>query len=85
MDDTLDDMLRLRLDIAYDGTDFTADDVAYSMNRVINEEDPSYATGHAYMLSNFNEFEVVDADARRIKRLRVRLKAGADAPAAAAE
>lgn len=32
-----------------------------------------------------HEFEVVDADARRIKRLRIRLKAGADAPAAAAE
>ena len=32
-----------------------------------------------------HEFEVVDADARRIKRLRIRLNAGADAPAAAAE
>ena len=32
-----------------------------------------------------HEFEVIDADARRIKRLRIRLKASADAPAAAAE
>ncbi len=32
-----------------------------------------------------HEFEVIDADARRIKRLRIRLRAGADAPAAAAE
>ena len=32
-----------------------------------------------------HEFEVVDADARRIKRLRVRLAAGAGAPAEAAE
>ncbi len=32
-----------------------------------------------------HEFEVVDADARRIKRLRVRLSPGPDAPAAAAE
>ena len=31
-----------------------------------------------------HEFEVIDADARRIKRLRIRLNAGADAPAAAA-
>ena len=30
-----------------------------------------------------HEFEVVDADARRIKRLRVRLDAGADSAAAA--
>jgi magnesium and cobalt transporter len=30
-----------------------------------------------------HEFEVVDADARRIKRLRVRLAAGADVAAAA--
>lgn len=54
----------------HDGSPFTAEDVAYSMNRVINEEDPSYATGHAYMLSNFNEFEVVDELTVRVETKR---------------
>ncbi|MFO1142123.1 MAG: hemolysin family protein [Amaricoccus sp.] len=43
------------------------------------------ARGEVVAHPDGHEFEVVDADARRIKRLRVRLKAGADAPAAAAE
>ncbi|MFO1208317.1 MAG: transporter associated domain-containing protein [Amaricoccus sp.] len=43
------------------------------------------APGEVVMHPDGHEFEVVDADARRIKRLRARLKAAADAPAAAAE
>ena len=43
------------------------------------------ARGEVVAHPDGHEFEIVDADARRIKRLRVRLKAGADAPAAAAE
>ncbi len=41
--------------------------------------------GEVVLHPDGHEFEVVDADARRIKRLRVRLAAGAGAPAAAAE
>lgn len=44
----------------HDGTDLTADDVVYSMNRVIEEEDPSYVVAHSYLLSNFTKFEAVD-------------------------
>ena len=43
------------------------------------------ARGEVVAHPDGHEFEVVDADARRIKRLRVRLHAGADAAAAAAE
>ena len=43
------------------------------------------ARGEVVSHPDGHEFEVVDADARRIKRLRVRLDAGADAAAAAAE
>jgi peptide/nickel transport system substrate-binding protein len=39
----------------------TAEDVAYSLNRVIAEEDPAYVTAHSYLLANFREFEVTDA------------------------
>ncbi|WP_368654181.1 ABC transporter substrate-binding protein [Ornithinibacillus sp. 4-3] len=53
--------LKLRADVKFhDGTTMTAEDVAYSLNRVINEEDPSYATSHAYLLANIEEAEVVD-------------------------
>lgn len=53
--------IKLRQDVQFhDGTTMDADDVAYSLNRVINEEDPSYATAHSYLLSNFAEFEVID-------------------------
>lgn len=45
----------------HDGSAMTADDVAYSLNRVIAEEDPSYLTTKSYLLSNFKEFEVIDA------------------------
>lgn len=53
--------IKLRPDVQFhDGTTMDAEDVAYSLNRVINEEDPSYATAHSYLLSNFEEFEVID-------------------------
>ncbi len=44
----------------HDGTTMNADDVVYSMNRVINQEDASYATSHSYLLGNFDRFEAVD-------------------------
>ena len=44
----------------HDGTTMNADDVVYSMNRVINQEDASYATSHSYLLGNFERFEAVD-------------------------
>src|SRR5690606_7764467 len=44
----------------HDGSAFTADDVAYSMNRVINLEDPSWGTAYGYLLKNFTSFEAVD-------------------------
>lgn len=60
----LDDLtweIKLRPDVKFhDGTVMDAEDIAYSLNRVINEEDPSYATTHSYLLSNFEEFEVID-------------------------
>lgn len=43
-----------------DGTTMDADDVCYSMNRVINNEDASYQTANSYLLSNFEKFEAVD-------------------------
>ena len=44
----------------HDGTTMDAEDVEYSMNRVINQEDASYATTHSYLLGNFEKFEAVD-------------------------
>lgn len=44
----------------HDGTTMNAEDVVYSMNRVINQEDASYATAHNYLLKNFEKFEAVD-------------------------
>lgn len=44
----------------HDGTTMDAEDVCYSMNRVINDESPDYATVHSYLLANFEKFEVVD-------------------------
>ena len=44
----------------HDGTTMDAEDVVYSMNRVINQEDASYATAHSYLLGNFDRFEKVD-------------------------
>lgn len=53
--------INLRPDVKFhDGSTLTAEDVAYSLNRVIAEEDPSYATSHSYLLSNFETFEVID-------------------------
>lgn len=53
--------IKLRSDVLFhDGTTMDAEDVAYSLNRVIQEEDPSYATTHSYLLSNFDNFEVID-------------------------
>lgn len=53
--------IKLRPNVKFhDGTTMNAEDVAYSLNRVINEEDPSYATAHSYLLSNFETFEVMD-------------------------
>lgn len=52
---------QLRTDaVFHDGSTMTAEDVAYSMNRVIAEKDPSYVTAHAYLLSNCESFDVVD-------------------------
>lgn len=51
----------LRDDVTFhDDTPFTADDVVYSMNRVIKKEDPSYATAYAYLLANVTEFTAID-------------------------
>lgn len=44
----------------HDGSDLSAEDVAYSMNRVIELEDPSYATARSYLLANFTGFEATD-------------------------
>lgn len=44
----------------HDGSTMTADDVAYSMNRIINEDDPSYMQTHTFLLSNFSSFEAQD-------------------------
>lgn len=44
----------------HDGTTMDAEDVCYSMNRVINQEQADYLTAYSYLLSNFEKFEVVD-------------------------
>ena len=44
----------------HDGTVMDAEDVCYSMNRVINDESPDYATVPSYLLANFEKFEAVD-------------------------
>lgn len=53
--------IKLRDDVVFhDGSALDAEDVCYSLNRVINEEDASYATTHSYLLANFEKFEAVD-------------------------
>ncbi len=53
--------IKLRPDVKFhDGSAFTAEDVAYSMNRVIELEDPKYSTAKSYLFSNFVNFEVID-------------------------
>jgi peptide/nickel transport system substrate-binding protein len=50
--------IKLRPNVKFhDGTDMTAEDAAYSLNRVIAEEDPAYVTSHNYLLANFKNFE----------------------------
>lgn len=44
----------------HDGTIMDAEDVCYSMNRVINQEKADYLTAYSYLLSNFEKFEAVD-------------------------
>lgn len=44
----------------HDGTTLDAEDVCYSMNRVINQEKADYLTAYSYLLSNFEKFEAVD-------------------------
>jgi len=52
---------RLRPDVIFhDGTIMTAEDVAYSMNRIIQRLDASYANLHSTFLANFEKFEVID-------------------------
>lgn len=53
--------IKLRPNVKFhDGSTLTAEDVAYSLNRVIDEIDPSYVTSHNYLLANFEKFEVID-------------------------
>ena len=45
----------------HDGSILDAEDVCYSMNRVINQENADYLTAYSYLLSNFEKFEAVDS------------------------
>lgn len=52
---------KLRANVKFhDGTTMDAEDVCYSMNRVINQEQADYLTAYSYLLSNFEKFEAVD-------------------------
>lgn len=52
---------KLRPDVKFhDGSVLTAEDVAFSLNRIIEETDASFAGLHSTFLSNFAEFAVVD-------------------------
>ena len=52
---------KLREDVKFhDGSTLDAEDVCYSMNRVINQESADYATTKSYLLANFEKFEAVD-------------------------
>ena len=44
----------------HDGSILTAEDVAYSLNRVINQEDPLFSSVYAKFMYNFEPVEVVD-------------------------
>ncbi len=44
----------------HDGSEMTSEDVKYSIERVMNEEDPSYVTANNYLFSNFEEVEIID-------------------------
>ncbi|MCL1853420.1 MAG: ABC transporter substrate-binding protein [Peptococcaceae bacterium] len=53
--------IKLRPNVKFhNGAVMTAEDVAYSMNRVIKQEDPAYMVVYSYLLSNFADFEVKD-------------------------
>ncbi len=50
----------------HDGTDMTVEDIKYSIERVINEIDPSWIASKNYLYSNFKEVEIVDDNTIRI-------------------
>lgn len=50
----------------HNGDEMTVEDVEYSIERVMNQEDPSYSTANNYLYSNFEDVEVVDDRTIRI-------------------